>query len=292
MSLATRSALSGTIRANQALLHRSSMVLPDPAPDQLESDYVQLNRDIAMLWCELKFMREHATELEQMIFFDDGALLPHSVLRNPVGQGNCAMVEIILHQTELATKLDQTRLHIGTVAVHSLQEEVNDGKQMCRRSEAALADLKSQTLATAEEINSYRESTLFQECQKGKNRVIDLYRCLAIEKQNHENMRSKIHQLLDGPLSQERVHNREVEQTQKLERKLADLRRRCFERFEAFTKLKDRHVSDLRAARECLENSALAANSDPKQRKDRTISELLAESASGSDGSESWTEVL
>jgi hypothetical protein len=291
MSVATRSALSGTIRANQALLHRSSMTAresPDQSPHDLESDYLELNRDIAMLQCELKFMREHATELEQTIFYERGALLAYG--GDPIGQGNCAMVEIVLQQAELTVKLDQTRLHIGSVAVHSLREEVMNGRQLCTRYEAALNDLINQTRAMVNEIDVYRDSIVFREVQQKKSRFIDLCQCIATEQQKHQELRLIMVELGNSSLPQESINVQEVENTQKIERKLDEVRRKYFERLDTLMNLRQTQVDDIQAARECLENSRAAL--EEKKAKERAIRELMAEISSKSDDSDDFTDAF
>jgi predicted nucleic acid-binding Zn-ribbon protein len=214
-----------------------------------------MNQEIAVLLCELRPMRKRVTELEQIIFYDRGSILPFSEPLTTDGASTSAMVEIMMRQTELAGRLSQVRSYVGPAASRVLQNEVNEGAKVCEQFSKALSDLKAETDEIVNEIETFRKSTLFRDSQSQKDRIVELSEAYTIERRKHEDLREEIYQLTDDVASRESQHVHEAEVTQKLTRRLDELRRKQFERLEAYAKLRESQVHDVMAVKECLDKS-------------------------------------
>jgi hypothetical protein len=147
------------------------------------------------------------------------------------------MVEMAMQKADLSNRLSQVRSYIGPTASHALQREVNDSAQISQTFEEAFADLKAETDQIEREIETYRNSTLFRESQAQKDRIVELCEACTIEQRKHEDVREEKYQLSDEASGKESRHVHEAEVTEKLSRRLDELRRRQIERLDADAKL-------------------------------------------------------
>lgn len=219
-----------------------------PEEDILNEEYVKLNQEIALLQCELKPLREKVTHLQKAIMSAHGAFIERDesdINSSETIQYSSAMIELNNERETLRSRLKEVREYLSPSGTKHLQKEIAEGAEVCALFVASCEELEKQTEEVRRNISELKNSTLYEDVQAQRKKIVELSESCNNEKQKHLTLKAEMYQMMDPSAQQEESVQNEADRMIKLNRKLDRLRRIQFERSEFYITLREQQMKEI-----------------------------------------------
>ena len=246
----------------------------------LQDEYVQINREIALLECELIPLRERCEQLKLTI------MSFHSVYRNDEiyfdpPNFTSAYIEIQNERDDLTEQLNEAINYYSSSSIKEIQEEIDQGINFCELLTFTNGELKKQTDEIYSKIDRLKCSQLYRDVQDQKKKIVELDRSYEDAKLKHAALKAEYYQLTDPVLNKNDKDSNAAGSVMKLIRKLNAVKRHHYDTIDKLMQLKDdqlKEVEEITAAMHHVETvdsdyseSVKPEVSQPKTHKKVTV---------------------
>lgn len=213
---------------------------------QMIEEFVQINREIALLECELKPLRQQCEKLQQQIMSFHSLYYGHDTnefFKPP--DFSSAFIEIQNQRDELSKQLDEVHRYYSKQSIEQIQKEIDLGIHFCELLQESNADLKQQTDDIHEKIEKFRSSHFYQDVQVQRKKIEDLTQEYQDSKHKYQALKAEHFRLTDPILKKEEKDVNQADSVIKLNRKLAAAHRKRLNLSDKYIQLRDNQVKEI-----------------------------------------------
>ncbi|OHT08477.1 hypothetical protein TRFO_22987 [Tritrichomonas foetus] len=212
----------------------------------LNDEYIEINREIALLECELMPLREKCNKLRLSIMSFNSLYQNDEIMIEPPNF-NSAFIQLQNEKDELTRQHDEALQYYSNQSIERIQKEIEKGINFCELLSSSNANLKMQSDDIFSKITQFKRSSFFYEVQQQKKRIEELSQNYTDAKQLHAALKVEYFQLTDPAIKTEEKNVNEASDVIKLTRKLNTLKRKYYELCDDLIRMKQRQTEEVEA---------------------------------------------
>ncbi|KAK8884566.1 hypothetical protein M9Y10_043680 [Tritrichomonas musculus] len=232
-----------------SLFYPKQYKLTEEEKSQIYEEYVQINREIALLECELIPLREKCMNLRQQIlsfqnlYFDSNN---NNIDLFQPPNFTSAFIEIQNERDQLTQELDEMLEYYSNQSIQKMKTEIEQGIHFCELLSNSNAIFKQQSDQIHSDIENYRQSQFYQSIQNQRQKIIDLTQDLEDAKHRHRALKAEHFRLTDPVLQKEEKNVNEADSVIKLQRKLKALNYRQISLSDQYIQLREKQMKEIK----------------------------------------------
>lgn len=236
------------------LYYQKQYKITEAEKSLLYEEYVQINREIALLECELMPLRERCMNLRQQILsFENiyGIDEENLNLFQPPNFSS-AYIEIQNQKDKLTQELIEAQDCYSNQSIQKMKNEIDKGVHFCELLSASNAIFKQQSDEIQLEIEKYRQSQFYQTIQNQRKKIEELTQELEDAKHRHRALKAEHFRLTDPVLQKEEKNVNEADSVIKLQRKLKALNYRQISLSDQYIQLREKQMKEIESMTEII----------------------------------------